>query len=53
VANTQIIDQMLAEGSFFPSKAELAEVKEWVVFNIKDWLTAHIEDFFQFRQTVR
>jgi hypothetical protein len=53
VANTQIIDQMLADGSFFPSKAELDEVKKWVVFNMKDWLTAHLEPFFQFRQTVR
>jgi hypothetical protein len=47
------IDDMLHEGKFFPSKQERLIVKEYVVFNMKYWLTAHLQPLHRFRSSVR
>ena len=51
--DTKIIDRLLEKKLFFPSVTELARIKAWILFNMKDILTFHDDELRQFRGSVR
>ena len=51
--DTSIIEKMLEEGSFFPGREELEDIRAWVVYNELDMLTAHIPELSHLRGSVR
>ena len=51
--DTSKITSLLAQSGFFPSEKDLQLIKGWVIFNMEDILTYHIESLVHFRSSVR
>ena len=47
------IASLLAESGFFPNLEELELIKGWIIFNMQDILTFHLQPLAQFRAFIR
>ena len=48
-----LLDNLVSAGGILPTDLEFNRIKDWVLFEICDILTAHIEEFFDYRKFIR